>query len=391
MLKKFNGEQLKKARLYRNISLDELGKAIGVSKQMISKYELGLSEPELEKVVGMAMKMRFPKEYFYGKSKIRTIRGNAYFRSLLSTTKKEKEKNILKLEYIAKIRGFMEQSLEFPQINLPDLSSVDDIEEKAIQLRKIWGLADKPIDNAINLLEEKGFVLTDLTATDDKIDAFSQRICFNDIKIQDVKYVIALGNNKKSFFRRQFDAIHELAHFILHESIDELEDLTHVEYKHMESEADSFAGSFLLPKSSFTEDIRIDPLNLKYYRQLKYKWNVSIGAMIVRARQLGLITGEEYLNLYKSMSKQGFLKQEPLDDTVPLQRPSAFIEGMNLLFEEGIYNKETFFRGFNDVFGEMIDSSEVEDLLGLQTNFFMKYSTKSKLHIELKNVKKEKK
>ncbi|MBC1490959.1 ImmA/IrrE family metallo-endopeptidase [Listeria booriae] len=387
MLKKFNGEQLKKARLYRNVSLEELGKVIGVSKQMISKYEQGLSEPDLENVIGMTMKLRFPKDYFYGGSKIQATRGNTYFRSLMSTTRKEKERNILKIDYIAKIRSFMERDLEFPMLDFPDLSNFDDIEEKAAQLRIYWGLDDKPIDDAVDLLEEKGFVLTDLATTDDKIDAFSQRIRYNSVHLKNIHYVIVLGNNKKSFFRRQFDAIHELAHFVLHESIDEVEDLTNIEYKQMESEADRFAGCFLLPASGFKKDVCMDPLNLEYYKQLKYKWKVSIGAMIVRAKQLDLITGEEYQKLYKSMSKRGWLKKEPIDSLMPLQKPSAFIEGMNLLFEEGIYNKETFFLAFFDVFGETLDPSEVESLLGLRMNFFLNYSAKQKLHIGLKSVR----
>ena len=39
----FNGQRLKEARLYRGKTLEELREHIGVSKQMISKYEQNLS------------------------------------------------------------------------------------------------------------------------------------------------------------------------------------------------------------------------------------------------------------------------------------------------------------------------------------------------------------
>lgn len=107
---------------------------------------------------------------------------------------------------------------------------------------------EAPIENAVELLESKGFVISDLTFSSEKIDAFSQRVTVefqNGVKNY---YVIVLGSNKKSFYRRQFDVIHELAHFIQHEDIDNIEDENNDVYKKIEREADSLAGYFLLPK-----------------------------------------------------------------------------------------------------------------------------------------------
>ena len=47
-------------------------------------------------------------------------------------------------------------------------------------------------------------------------------------------YVIVLGSNKSLY--RQFDVIHELAHFIQHEDIDNIEDENNDVYKKIERE-----------------------------------------------------------------------------------------------------------------------------------------------------------
>ncbi|MDU7007178.1 MAG: helix-turn-helix transcriptional regulator, partial [Enterococcus faecalis] len=44
----FNGQRLKEARMYRGMTLEELKEKIGVSKQMISKYEQNISAPTPE-------------------------------------------------------------------------------------------------------------------------------------------------------------------------------------------------------------------------------------------------------------------------------------------------------------------------------------------------------
>ncbi|WP_369293388.1 MULTISPECIES: helix-turn-helix domain-containing protein, partial [Klebsiella pneumoniae complex] len=43
-MKAFNGERLKEARYFRSYSITELSSILGVSKQMVSKYENGKSE-----------------------------------------------------------------------------------------------------------------------------------------------------------------------------------------------------------------------------------------------------------------------------------------------------------------------------------------------------------
>ena len=44
----FNGDRLRIARIYRNMTISDLGKKISVTKQAISQYEKGIIAPKSE-------------------------------------------------------------------------------------------------------------------------------------------------------------------------------------------------------------------------------------------------------------------------------------------------------------------------------------------------------
>lgn len=45
--------------------------------------------------------------------------------------------------------------------------------------------------------------------------------------------------------------------------------------------------------------------------------------MIYRAKQLEIITQDEFVRLYKNLSKRGWRKVEPLDEIMPIAMPEA--------------------------------------------------------------------
>lgn len=47
-------DYLKKLREKNNLSQGDLAKAIGVSRQSISKWELGLNQPKLDKLIALS-------------------------------------------------------------------------------------------------------------------------------------------------------------------------------------------------------------------------------------------------------------------------------------------------------------------------------------------------
>lgn len=80
--------------------------------------------------------------------------------------------------------------------------------------------------NMVRVLEKNGFIVTSFLTSEEKIDAFSQRQEYQG----NINYFVVLGNEKNSATRRQFDAVHELGHIILHDWYYDLELISREEF-----------------------------------------------------------------------------------------------------------------------------------------------------------------
>ena len=105
-----------------------------------------------------------------------------------------------------------------------------------------------------------------------------------------------------------------------------------------EKQANMFASALLLPRDSFGEDVALYATDLEYYKYLKKKWNMSMQAMMYRARQLNIITANQFQYMMRRVSKNGWRTKEPGD--VPGNINDTIFQGaIDILFEEG-YLKE---------------------------------------------------
>lgn len=370
----FNHNRLKSARIFTGLTISELADASGVSKQAISQFENGKTKPTLETLMKLMFVLKFPREYFYEKDNIEEVHvGNTFFRSLVSTSKKERLSQVEKTKYFSKICDFLEDYIDFPALNLPNAKDLidlpesnldnpkflerDHIEEIALSLRNFWGIGEEPITNIVFLLEKNGFIMTSLATDTHKIDAFSQRQMIR----KKERYIIVLGDGKQSASRRQFDTAHELGHMLLHNWNTDFNDIYLEEHRLIEQQADSFAGAFLLPRDAFTKDLHY-PTNLSFYIELKRKWKVSIQAMIVRAFHLGVINYNQYTYLMKQMNQKGLRKKEPLDEILPVPQPILISKAVEMLLNNNVLKpKEIIEAG-----GFMLSQEMVEYLLNLK-------------------------
>ncbi|MGY4798139.1 helix-turn-helix domain-containing protein [Lysinibacillus fusiformis] len=362
----FNGSRLREGRIYRGLTITDLANNLGVTKQMISKYENNKAVPTFEALLQITQILKFPKEYFY-ENAIEVKTGNTYFRSLLTTGKKEREMQHDRVKYLTIIRSLLEEYVDFPELDVPDFTErdTDNVEEIAERLRASWGLGDKPIKDIVYLLETKGFVISSLNLDKKSIDAFGSQHEVNGKQY----YSIVLGNDKNSFYRRQFDVAHELGHKVLHDPYMNIDDLSKEEFKQIEQEANDFAAAFLLPKESFYKDVSIHPNDLMYYKTLKKKWCVSIGAMVMRAFKLGVISDGTYQYMQRSISQKGWRSKEPLDDIKEMREPVSMRQAIELLIENNYINGDEFMQKLSNHYGLSLYREEVEELLGLEHGY----------------------
>ena len=363
-MNKINFSRLQNARIYNGITIAELSKKLGISKQAFSKYEANDNIP-LEKVFQIAKILNFPIEYFFqSENKYNLEVKSTYFRSLLTTKKKCRNEQIVKMQYLSIIYSILNEYVEFPSLNIPDDLPLDITpEEAANELRKHWNLGNKPINNIIQIAEENGIIVTKFKTSTDNIDAFSTLINLENKGL----YLVALNKNKNSACRIHFDVAHELGHILLDEWNEDIETLDREEFKNREKVANRFAAAFLLPKEEFIKDASLYPSNLDYYTELKKKWKVSIASMVYRARELNIISQYQYQSLFKKMNYRDILKKEPLDDILKTSEPSLLNEAIDILLDNKVFTKQELLDEFKE-HGFFIGRENIEDLLNLPNN-----------------------
>lgn len=341
MSKSFNGQRLRQARLYKGLSINDLAELLGVSKQAISQYETSNVTPDFDKMRIITNKLNFPSSYFFQEDSFDINAKTTYFRALLSANKNARLQQVVKIKHLAMIYEILSNYLEFPQLNIPDISEFlnsDEIDYDAIaqKVREYWGISKKPIEDFPYLLEKNGIIVASYPVSQDNIDAYSQKI---NIDGQD-KFIIVLSDDKNSAVRSNFDAAHELGHILLHDWNLDLEELSREDFKKQEKQANNFAAAFLLPKETFLKDVSLYPRDLKYYIELKRKWKVSISAMLIRANKLGVINDNQYQYLMKQMAFNKWRQNEPLDNVIIKQEPILLSKSIEMLIGNNVFNAQ---------------------------------------------------
>jgi hypothetical protein len=136
--------------------------------------------------------------------------------------------------------------------------------------------------------------------------------------------------------RDRFTAAHEAGHMVLHTF------RPWVDADVKEREANLFAGALLAPERAIASAFD-ETMTLKTLAQLKAKWGMSMQALAMRGRQLGLISPDRSQALFRQISARGWRKNEPVE--VPHEAPKLMrklIEmkyGPNPFAEDRIVNE----------------------------------------------------
>lgn len=387
--------------------MTELADKSGIKKQSLSNYANGVNLPPYENVIKIAEILGFPTDYFMVEDLCTTATDNIYFRSQAAATKTAQRAQAIKMEYVAKMYDAILDYVELPQLDLPtvEFEQNDDLNytnspemfakigKVAKQVRKQWNLGFGPIDNFQYVLESHGIIVTSSRNVVSEIDAFSQRVRLGKGRKQRYVFIIALALGEKPIERLRFDMAHELGHILLHPWEDSNEDLDKGSFKARENQANMFASALLLPERAFTRDIVAYATEIDYYRHLKKKWRVSMQAMMYRARQLEIITGNQFSYMMRQVSKNGWRRHEPGD--APGDLNSTIFQGaLDILFEGGYLDSHDLRVQFAK-YGIILSDKDLSDLMGLREGTIVPEPTETiKIEPEAKviqfNIKKAK-
>lgn len=389
MNKIFNGQRLKESRLYNKLTITELGVKLNVTKQMISKYENQNIEPSFEKSLQLTTILGYPREFFYTNDKFNIQNEGTFFRSRLTATQKAKDPASIALKYSVIVRDFLEQYIDFPQLEeRENYESLQDYNSIAKKMRNFVGLDNGPIPDIIEVAELMGFTVISMNYDESKVDAFSSMNTIeNDVGEINSYFVIVTGTGEsRSFYRQQFSIAHEMAHWVLHQNINPQE-LDKEEYKIMENEANRLASIFLLPEETFGAELATRVTDeIDTYYSLKRKWNVSMAAMIKRARDLSLINGDQEVKLYKQMHYRKWKNPEPFDLETKTTVPVAFKQSLELLIDEGILKGHEIPLKIAEQYNLYLTPKMLAMICGVESALFIDNS-KSKVVLKLKDFK----
>lgn len=372
-VQEFNPDKLRQALKARAYKQTEFANRLGVVKSMVNGVLTGSKKPSPSFFQQVCEILDFPPEFFFQPTKTPLQPDTPIFFRRYSTTSEISIKaSEQKLEWLVELLSEILMHITIPTPKLPNPSSsfapatdrTDEIEFLATQCRALWGLGDGPIIDLVRFMELNGILVAKTNLGFDKIDAFS---CWVNNKFP----VVLLGNDKSCCARSRFDAAHELGHLILHRYVKSQDVLDKTSYKKLENEADRFASAFLMPSSSFPNEVYFE--HLEYFIQLKKRWQVSIAAMIRRSKDTGRISTTKYERLYQQISMNRWRKNEPLDDELTPESPMLICKAVEMAIESGCLTSQALQNVLK------VKMSEIEDLLNLQAGFLQQRNINSKV------------
>ena len=129
--------------------------------------------------------------------------------------------------------------------------------------------------------------------------------------------------------------------------------------------------------------------DLEDYVELKKKWIVPISAIILRAYQLGEISYKKYMYLMNEMGKRGWLKKEPLEESIKATSPILLKKSIDMLIDNNIMSKASLVLNLSN-WGLNLNQDEVEILLGFKEGKLTKDMNNKKAKVTKVNFKSKK-
>lgn len=284
------------ARQARGLSQAALARRVGVAQATISKIEAGVlavSEPDLER---LAIALDFPAHFFVGQKR---IDGPGVPEFIHRKRAKASASALHRLHAMATIRQLHVETLlrssesewDFPSYSIEDFEA--NPRRIARTIREVWHIPPGPIYSMTEVVEQAGGIIMACDFSARHIDAFS--------RYPDGGPPLFFVSQNAPPDRWRWNLAHEVGHIIMHTAADP--------YTQMERDADLFASEFLLPAQEVRSQLA--GLSVDRLAGLKRYWKVSMQAIVMRARDIELITANQGRYMFMQLSKAGYRLREP--------------------------------------------------------------------------------
>lgn len=326
------GKRLLLARKASGLSQEKLGKAVGVSANMIKKYEHNTSMPSSSIMLKLSEALSTRIEFFFRPINVE-LTGIEYRKKAKTPVKLLKRIEADVLDQAERWLELANLWSNFPiskfkiEMDIPFVNKIEDIESIANDLRAYWKLGTNPIPNLIDLLESKGILVlvTDVISEQDGNCFDGLQATINDMPI------IVVGSGWTGD-RQRFTLAHELGHLILHGKLSE-----HIDE---EKACHRFASAFLIPAEELKQIFgsqrkNVSPRELGF---IKHEFGISMSACLYRLKDLGVITESKHRQYMFHFSKNGWRKKEP-GEPYPIETTYLFPQLVHRAISENIISE----------------------------------------------------
>ncbi|MCY4464098.1 MAG: XRE family transcriptional regulator [Chloroflexi bacterium] len=299
------GARLKQARLLAGMTQKDLKDSLAdrgyqVTTAAISKYENDKSFPPGRYLITACNALGVSSPYLYHRPE-KSVKWAAFRRH---TGLPQKKQDTIKT-YAADLAELQIElhSLLYPDAR-PDLPSAApanefaDAEKLAEDLRSVWDVGNRPLDNLVQTAEDRGVIVIGWHDDSGKFDGLSG--CCG-------AYPVTVINQNRSADRIRFTLAHEIGHLVMDTSnaVEDEEKLAH-----------RFAAALLVPKAHAYRELgmkRNSSLQWGEIKILKRKYGLSMAAWVRRARDLQIITENRYQEMNIELSSKKWRLKEPVD------------------------------------------------------------------------------
>ena len=313
------GDRVRAARILRGFKAVELAAVLDWSpsrQTLIEQAEtVHLENRNLEV---LTKTLRFPREYFETPPGPIVSPEEMLFRGPISTTKREKTYLAEFARVVGEILYWLDSYHRLPPVKIPSAAPGSTMAEATQQARIALGIeVDKPIGNLTHRLERAGLPIvvrnSAWTALPEKHLGYSTRVGAHRDR------PITIMRAQDSWERMRWTLAHELGHHVLHSS-----DLP----AGAEDQAHEFAGELLAPTSVIRQELP-RYITLANLTELKLRWGISLGGLILHLSRNDLISDERRDTLRKQLyarinpaTGRTWGKDEPGWDTREVELPS---------------------------------------------------------------------
>ena len=319
--------RIKQMRLARGLSLDDLAQEMGrlVTKQALSKYENGLSNPSPTVARRIADVLGVKTIHLWSPPSV--LIEFVGYRSHSKLGKKEQQKiealvgKILEERCRLQERLGINDSFEWMD-TIPAVQNLNEAESAAMKMRDNWNLGTDAISVLTSVLEYRLVHVMEFE-TGKEFDGISAVA-----KNESGKVLAAAVTTKKSISgdRQRMNLAHELGHLVLKPK-------TGID---AESAAFRFAGAFLLPAETLRKEIgeRRKNLQLTELFALKKKFGISLQAILRRLCDLEIIPSTTFKTWMIDLGKRGWRREEP--EPITPEKPNWLERMLTRALAEGV-------------------------------------------------------